>query len=321
MTITYSTSTVHPRDRVAYWREVATRAFVRHEFSSSCGPTFIGSIRSGSLAGLGVTAYECDPCEVGRTALDIARDDSDHCFLCLQLDGRGVFTQEGRQAVVERGCFVLVDSRRSYTTGYQTQTRAITLTIPRHALEARLGSVAGLTARKLDARGPVAGLASAFLAMLPARIDAIDGPAASKIAEQTLDLVALAFSAETEKGAVALSSARAVALLRLKSAIEASLGNPLLKPAAAAAAAGISVRYANALLAQEGSSVERYLLDRRLERCRRALEDPAQAHRTIGDIAFSWGFSDLSHFGRRFRATFGFTPSDYRRRGSSLRPR
>jgi AraC-like DNA-binding protein len=36
-------------------------------------------------------------------------------------------------------------------------------------------------------------------------------------------------------------------------------------------------------------------------------------HRMIGEIAFSWGFSDLSHFSRRFRDQFGMTPSEARR--------
>jgi AraC-like DNA-binding protein len=44
-----------------------------------------------------------------------------------------------------------------------------------------------------------------------------------------------------------------------------------------------------------------------------ALEDPRQAHRTIGDIAYSWGFSDLSHFSRRFKGAFGCAPGDYRK--------
>ena len=80
-----------------------------------------------------------------------------------------------------------------------------------------------------------------------------------------------------------------------------------------AAETGISVRYANTLLSAEGSSLERYILNRRLERCRRALEDPRHAHRTVGEIAFAWGFSDLSHFARRFKAKFGVSPGEYRR--------
>jgi AraC-like DNA-binding protein len=110
------------------------------------------------------------------------------------------------------------------------------------------------------------------------------------------------------------SSRREIALYRLKAMIEARLCDPALKPAAAAAAAGISVRYANDLLSQEDYSIERYILHRRLERARRALENPSQARRSIGEIAFAWGFSDLSHFVRRFRFTYGLTPGDYRRR-------
>ncbi len=147
--------------------------------------------------------------------------------------------------------------------------------------------------------------------MLPDRMDALDGSAATRIAEQALDLLALAFSTEGA-GRLTLSSPRAVALTLLKAAIEARLHEQDLKPAGAAAAAGISVRYANALLAQEDTCLERYIFARRLERCRRALADPAQSHRMIGDIAFGWGFSDLSHFGRRFKAEFGCSPAAYR---------
>jgi AraC-like DNA-binding protein len=48
------------------------------------------------------------------------------------------------------------------------------------------------------------------------------------------------------------------------------------------------------------------------------LEDEAQAHRMIGEIAFSWGFSDLSHFSRRFRDAYSMTPGDYRRHAKEL---
>ena len=68
-------------------------------------------------------------------------------------------------------------------------------------------------------------------------------------------------------------------MLRLKAVIEAKLHDPYFKPMLAAAAAGISVRYANALLAQEGTSLERFIMRRRFLHCRQALEDPAQMHR------------------------------------------
>ena len=42
-------------------------------------------------------------------------------------------------------------------------------------------------------------------------------------------------------------------------------------------------------------------------RARRPRATRRCAHRTIGDIAFSWGFCDASHFSRAFRARFGAT--------------
>jgi AraC family transcriptional regulator, positive regulator of tynA and feaB len=102
-------------------------------------------------------------------------------------------------------------------------------------------------------------------------------------------------------------------LTRVRAAIERRLSDPALDPAIVAAAAGISVRYANAVLAQQGTSLARLIQTRRLERCRKALGDLTQAHRSISDIAYFWGFSDMTHFGRRFRSAYGLLPSEYRR--------
>jgi AraC-like DNA-binding protein len=150
--------------------------------------------------------------------------------------------------------------------------------------------------------------------MLAARADAIDGPAGARLVQQALDLVALAFETESKSGPAALSSSRTTTLLRLKAIIEARLYDPALKPALAAAATGISVRYANALLAEEATSLERFIVERRLHHCRQALEDPAQASRTVTAIAYTCGFSDASHFTRRFKALFGRSPSECRPR-------
>lgn len=318
MATLYSTSEVHPRDRLTYWLEVATKGFVKHEFRTDAGSAFQGSVRVGSLASLGIATFVCDAAEVRRSRSDVKHGQSDDLMLCLQLSGRSVFHQDGREAMNDAGNFVLLDTRRPFTISLKAATSSIAFKIPRELLEARLGSVSALTARSIAPRGPVAAVASGFLAMLPAHADALDAQAAQKIADQALDLVALAFSKESDQNGAALSSARATALLRLKAAVDASLCDPELRPLTVAAAAGMSVRYANALLSNEGTSLERYIQDRRLERCRAALDDPAHAHRTIGEIAFSWGFSDLSHFGRRFKAEYGYSPSEYRRHVRAL---
>jgi AraC-like DNA-binding protein len=47
----------------------------------------------------------------------------------------------------------------------------------------------------------------------------------------------------------------------------------------------------------------------RMEKIRAELSSHAEQHKTIADIAFSWGYSHLGEFNRKYRQTFGETPS------------
>jgi AraC-like DNA-binding protein len=314
MATSFSTSDIHPRDRLSYWREVATRGFARHTFHAVNGTEYQGSVTLGALGDMGVAAYECDPGEIVRATEHISSSDNDDLLICAQLEGQGVAAQDGRGGKVLRGNICLLDPRRPFNTGIHTRIRAVIIQAPRQKLEVRLGSVDNLTARLLDPAKPLGALTAGFIEMLPSCLDTVDGVAAAGLAEQALDLLALALSSETGQNVIALSSSRAATLHRLKFEIEARLADPDLRPSTVAEAVGISVRYANALLSAEQTSLERYIVQQRLERCRRAFDDPVQELRSIGEIAYGWGFSDLSHFGRRFKSAFGSAPRDYRRR-------
>jgi len=98
----------------------------------------------------------------------------------------------------------------------------------------------------------------------------------------------------------------------LKAYIQARLNDPELSLDRTGAALGISPRYINALLETEKPSFGRYILAQRLDRCRHDLADPAHRHQQVTEIAYGWGFNDLSHFSRAFRSKFGMAPRDYR---------
>ena len=150
--------------------------------------------------------------------------------------------------------------------------------------------------------------------MLPSHAGRMRPAIEQIIRDQVLDLVAASLTKMvigTDRAR--FSSALSVVLMNVRAAIEMRLSDAALDTATVAAAAGISVRYANAVLAREGTSIMRLIQTRRLERCRLALEDPLQSHRTLSEIAYGWGFSDMTHFSRRFKATYGVLPSEYRR--------
>lgn len=308
MPLAITTDDMEPRHRIPFWVDAASKAYFDHRFSAKPAE-FEGRLYAGRLDNLCLTRCECGPCEVTRTRREIARDGIDDIILSVRLEGRSVFDQADRKVIVGPGTVLLQDAGRPLKLDFLEHTTSICVSMPRQEVRSRIGNrdferVLSTTAL------PLAGLTADFVSGLTTRVDVLDQGSHRRLAEQALGLISMAFTGND--AGVPLSSVRANALRRLKAEIEKRLSDPGLKPADAAHAARMSVRYANALLAREGFSLERYIVHRRLECCRRALEDPLQAHRLVGEIAFAWGFSDHSHFTRRFRSAFGLTPGDCR---------
>nr|WP_297459014.1 AraC family transcriptional regulator [uncultured Halomonas sp.] len=60
---------------------------------------------------------------------------------------------------------------------------------------------------------------------------------------------------------------------------------------------------------QVGMTPHQYVINRRINAARSALDAGAVPN----DVAFRYGFADLSHFNRRFKRIYGMTPYQYRR--------
>lgn len=103
-------------------------------------------------------------------------------------------------------------------------------------------------------------------------------------------------------------------LARIKDYLRQHARDPGLTVADIAQALELSVSHIHRLFAQEGNTVARWLWAQRLESCALELSSTAHAHRTVGEIALDWGFSDLSHFSRSFRKRFGLSPKEWRKR-------
>jgi len=313
MRLLFSTHEVHSRDRFDYWHDVACKTFGEHHAAPERRHDFHAAIEVGALIDIGVVVFENSPMNIARTARHVARDRTDDLFLCRQMAGHFAVEQESRDVVLHAGDMVLLDPLLPYQGVFGGSSQMLVVIVPRPMLEARVGKTRDMVARLLRPFAGESGLASSMLAMLPAHVGGMSAAAQATIRDQTLDLIALTLAGAMDARQPVLSSAGRASLLRVRAAIEGRLTNPALDAAAVAAAAGISVRYANALLAQEDMSITRLIQARRLTRCRKALEDPSQAHRTVSEIAYGWGFCDMTHFGRKFKKAFGAPPSAYRR--------
>jgi AraC-like DNA-binding protein len=147
--------------------------------------------------------------------------------------------------------------------------------------------------------------------MLPSLAGKMNPIGEEMVESHALDLIGVSLARTMEGTSPRVSSAKALVLSNVRSVIEARLKDPALDAQAVADAVGVSVRYVNAVLTDHDTSIMRLIQARRLARCRYALEDPNQAHRSISEIAYGWGFSDMTHFGRRFKKAYGILPSEY----------
>jgi len=96
--------------------------------------------------------------------------------------------------------------------------------------------------------------------------------------------------------------------------VSRNIADPDLSAHTAARQFGISVRYVHKLFAGNGTTFNAYVAAARLDNIRSDLLCPSWDKRHVSDLAYRWGFNDLSTFNRSFKRRFGCAPTQYRAR-------
>ena len=215
------------------------------------------------------------------------------------------------------GDFHLLDSSRPYQLSFQQSNRMLVLAIPQRDLTRRLANPEGVLGIPMSSKTGLPSLLSSLLGgFWQQRRSGEDKYLSPRFSEALLDLIASAYSsitgAPSEHSSVVLARREQV-----RTYIESHLHDPALTPARTADAVHLSARRLHQLFEADGETVGSYILRRRLEECARALKDTSLRGRTVTEVAFLHGFNNASHFGRVFRAHFGASPTEYRRRSTS----
>lgn len=92
------------------------------------------------------------------------------------------------------------------------------------------------------------------------------------------------------------------------------LADPDLSPAMVARAAGISVRYAHQTFNHDGTTLARFIRDRRLDQVAAELR-AGQSTDSLGELGVRYGFGSRDQLARGFRQRFGRTMGEYRADG------
>ncbi|MCY0386988.1 helix-turn-helix domain-containing protein [Robbsia sp. Bb-Pol-6] len=307
---TITTEGVYPAQRARFWRDAISAAFVELDCRIADPSPFRGSLKQNRVGPLSYTHVEAGGQSVSRPATRHVRHD-EYILVSIGTTGHGILRQDCREARLEVGGFAVYDTARPYELHFDAPFSQAVIQIPRLLLKERLGMTEHVTATFLEGRDPLVQLTRDYLLALGRFADHDTAFETDRIAQQAVDLLAMAL--QSRQPADAMSTApRATRLFRIKQLTESHLRDGEFGLAGLSARLHVSGRYINDLFSDEGTSFGRYLLARRLERCAEDLRAPGMRHRTINDVAFSWGFNNFSHFSATFRQHFGTSARAYR---------
>lgn len=294
------------------WEQVVTSTYAGLALVVGRKADFSARLSVVKIGRCELSTVDSAPAAYERSRVHISRDPADDLLLSLKMSGSCIVEQYDRQALLGTGDLVLYDTKSPYKLDFPEPYRELVLKIPRAALTSRVSSLPALAAIKLSGGSPLARLAGSYLRELAREANDLSPTTRDRLDSAILDVVALAL---TEVAGAEAADEHMEQLVRAKTLMRAHLSDSALGAPRVAAALNMSVRTLNRLFAREGESAMRWLLDERLMACHRALTEVRA--RSVSDVAVEYGFSDLSHFSRVFKAKFGIPPSEVRMVGDA----
>ncbi len=303
-TETWTTSAHRAPLRFEAWRQALNLSHLEWELEPAAGPAFGARIRQDTLDGVRVVDCRCDPCAGRRQRRQINRGDDAYFGILFELRGREMVRDGDNEAILAPGDFVMWDSDREIEFRVLDPLHKLTLLIPKPRMRMFLGAPERYAGLVVPGSGRVA-IAAAALRRLAREFATIGEAEANAMIDPVLSL--LSATLMTRRPPATASAGHRDSFRTFCRYIELHLGDGGLAPLTVAAASGVSLRYLHLVFAEQGTSVGRWVRQRRLSHCFRELSGTGRGG-AIGEIAFRWGFNDMAHFSRAFKAQYGASP-------------
>jgi AraC-like DNA-binding protein len=311
------TEEIAEADRFAQWRHWISSTFVPMECARVSRRPFSGEVAHWTLGDLQVSRVDADAHTASRTRRMISARDEDCYKVGLAVRGSSRLAQRDREVLLSPGDLAIYDCRRPYTISFPEENEMFFLMFPCDRLRLPPAAVDQVLATRVSSSESTGSLVAPFLRQLVGNLEQAGDSVNRRLAENVLDLLATLFGERAGGQPTDPEVVRRSLLLAVCGWIDEPLSEPGLDPEAIARANHVSVRYLHKLFHDQGTSVARWVRERRLDNCRRDLEDPALAERGVVAIARRWGFDDPAHFSKIFKASYGEPPGQYRQRADA----
>ncbi|GAB3151446.1 hypothetical protein GCM10027058_17600 [Microbacterium neimengense] len=216
-------------------------------------------------------------------------------------------SQDERTVELGPGDVVLYTGAHGYRLSSPGAHEYLLVRIPTSVLALRHGELTTLLAADLTPLGSTP-LLRAVMSTLASPDSRPSDAAAGHVADALVAAVHAVLADGREPGtATVLSLFHSLVLW-----VEEHLQDAELDAGRIAHAQGLSPRAVRRVFAANGVTVSGLVRDRRLERIRDELVDPAHARESIGTIAARWGFPDPATLSSAFTRRYGASPRRYR---------
>ena len=309
--VAFSTLAEHPAERVACWGRICSGIFGDLGIDMPDDSPLDAQLTTFQVGPLRMIRIVATGHRVRRDTVHSEYPTDDQFKLVLQLEGHGEIRQNERAFGLQPGDWSLYDPRVPYSFTNHGPTTAMVVLIPRqqlkgfrvpnlHTSEARTGSVLGMSS-----------MFGSFLKSMSEQLRTIPNGLGQPMSETVLGLLASTMTVYQESGETYVPLP-GVLMARVKHYVQIHLAEPSLNIERIAQEMRCSKRYLHRVFEDADCSLDRYIWQARLDRCRAALGSPEAKRKSISEIAFAWGFNSSAHFCRMFKSQFGLTPSDYR---------
>ncbi|MEM8562192.1 MAG: helix-turn-helix domain-containing protein [Pseudomonadota bacterium] len=295
------------RDRHERLAEMLRSSHLPWQIGSTPDSNFEAELIYRIHGGYRLALCDCDRLDGYRSSREVAETDTAYLTLLYLREGREQITAEGREIHLNAGDMMLWDSTQKMRFWVPEQLRKISLLIPEEALISHLPRAhdyVGAIIRHDHSMGAILG---SHMQALGAQINQLSDAQLGSVMDSTLDL--LAATLRSEHGID--RSVQQATLGRIKEYLVARLGDTTLNPASIAQDFDISIRHLYTLFEKQGTSVVAWIRTQRMERARHELMQVALSGKSVTEIALDMGYTDLSHFSKSFKQSFGEAPREF----------
>jgi len=321
-TTTLSTSDVDRDETFEYWADALSSTFVPLECRTRQPADFRGEIVSRSVGDFRFTRVTAVAHRMARTRHLIALDDPGLMKVCIQLRGSARIEQDGREAEILPGDIAMCDTSRPYVLSFDHNDEDLELLVfmfPQAMMSLPGDAIRRMTATRISGVDGIGLLVSPFLRGI-ADAAVRDFTFNSRLALNAVALLETICRERIDRVRADSQRTGAARLMSIQAWLGRHLDDPALSPETVARTHHISVRYLHRLFAAEGTSMSRWVKERRLEGSRQELADPALVRYSVSAIAARWGMHDAAAFSRGFRTAYGVSPREYRLRTLGMTP-